>query len=84
MVAVGTDLIWETTILELTAKVDELEGKLASTRARTLDIDSVLKDNNKVQFFTGYPSKDHLQIYLLMLRPIVPGPGPGHSIGGPF
>ena len=70
-IAVGTDLIWETRILELTAKVDELEGKLASTRARTLDIDSVLKDDNKVQFYTGFPSKDHLQICFEFLGPAV-------------
>ena len=70
-VAVGTDLIWETRILKLTAKVDELEGKLASSRARTLDIDSVLKDDNKVQFYTGFPSKDHLQICFEFLGPAV-------------
>ena len=60
--AVGTDLVWEIRILELTTKGDKLDGKLASTRPRTLEIDNVMKDNSKVQFYTGFPSKENLQI----------------------
>ena len=60
--AVGTDLVWEIRILELTTKGDKLDGKLASTRPRTLEIDNVIKDNSKVQFYTGFPSKENLQI----------------------
>lgn len=71
LVAVGTDLVWETRILELIAKVDDLERKLASTRARTLEIDDVLKDNSKVLYYTVFPSKKHLQIYFEFLGPAV-------------
>ena len=40
----------------------KLDGKLASTRPCTLEIDNVMKDNSKVQFYTGFPSKENLQI----------------------
>ena len=40
-VAAGTDLVWETR-----TKEDELEGKLASARARTLEIDNVIAKYN--------------------------------------
>ena len=43
-------MVWETRILELTALVDELKRKLASTRARTLEIDNVMKDDSKVHW----------------------------------
>lgn len=56
--------MWETRILELTAIVDELERKPACTRARTLEIANVMKDDSKVQFYTGFPSKEHLQKFL--------------------
>ena len=66
-VAVGTDLVWEARILGLTAKVDELERKLASTRACTLEIDNTQKYDSKVQFYTSFPSKGHLKIRMLWI-----------------
>ena len=54
-----------------TAKVDELERKLASTRACTLEIDNTQKDDSKVQFYTSFPSKGHLKICFEFLGPAV-------------
>ena len=51
--------------------MDELEGKLVGARARTLEIDNILKDDSKVQFYTGFPSKEHLQICFEFLGPVV-------------
>ena len=57
--------------MELTAKVDELEGKPASARACTREIDNILKDDSKAQFYSGFPSKEHLQICFEFLGPTV-------------
>ncbi len=51
--------------------MDELEGKLAEARARTLDIDNVLKEDSKVQFYTGLPCKEQLQLCFDFLGPSV-------------
>ena len=61
-VSVGTDLQWETRITELEARVVLLEKQLNETRARTLSIDTILQNDTKVQFYTGFPSRKHFEI----------------------
>ena len=70
-VSVGTDLQWETRITELEARVVLLEKQLNETRACTLSIDTILQNDTKVQFYTGFPSQKHFEICFKFLGPSV-------------
>ena len=70
-ISVGTDLEWESRIHELQSKVQELESRLAESQACACSIETILKNDNKVQFYTGFPSRQHLNICFDFLGPSV-------------
>ena len=68
LVSVNTDDNWDERVLELEAKVNCLETQL---KQATFSISRIINDDDKVRFYTGFPSRKHFVSCFKYLGPCV-------------